>query len=284
MNKIKNAALINSLGLLTIAVSATLGTSLHAAEKLFIKIEDLVPSGEAKNHGSDIEAVELRSPDGLSLHYATNAVAPELPVKEEQPKDEKHGKMTAQNIRGVPILIDMETPYVYSLNGSWVVAELDFTPMTNRENWQLTVYEVDGSLYSWGDGPEPYKVSIASSNAGPWQSLGIGSGTSRFSLAGKKTKTLTPELLAEIKKALAEKPKNIEPTEEMKTKFELELARLKSLKDIAQVEAELVGFEKFFHYKEHVVNSHGDKDKGTVMVAWHLLHALYTRYEQLKKG
>ena len=53
---------------------------------------------------------------------------------------------------------------------------------------------------------------------------------------------------------------------------------LTDLDDIAQLQTELVGLYTFFNYTEHVVNEHGERDGGRVLLTRALLDATWQRY------
>lgn len=248
------------------------------ADKLYVKIVDLSESGASKYSGVDIEAIELLNDRGNSAYFADAVLEYALPP------NEANSQMKAEDILGQTVLTHWGSPYVFSMNGGHVVAVIDTGLEAIAQDWLLTIYEVDGSLYDWGDAPEPFRVAIADSPKGPWRSLGMGSGTSRFTLDGQKKPALDDETFKKIIAALEEKPKNDPVPPELLEKMQPMLNRLKSLDDIQQLRIELAALYTFFNYRDHVVNEHKEADNGRVMAPWELLDSVYKRYQQLTDG
>jgi hypothetical protein len=238
---------------------------------LFVKLEDLAPSGEGKYEGADIDAIELRSPAGTAAFYAAAVVA------SEKPANAANVEVSPEHALGQPVVVDGDAPYVFAPNGGSIVVRIDVgTPYT--DDWRLTVFEVDGSLYASSGNPDPYRVSVAESADGPWRLLGIGSGTTRWTLGGAKSRPFDDERVASIEAAL-ERELPIEPiTEFQYTRAAGSIARLSSLDDIAQLQAELVGLLTHFEHVEHAVVEHGEQDGGRVSLARLLLKTAWDRY------
>lgn len=261
----------------TIALlSLLLSGSAVFADSRYVLIEDLIKSGSARTHGTDVEAIEIRSPDGFSAFFASKV------VKHSVPENENNGDMVVGDVIGVPSVMDSNAPYVFSLNGGWIIAEVNLPSAPNYDQWKLSVYEVDGVVYGPGS-PEPYRVSISRNQTGPWEVLGVGSGTTRFYVGGGNVYPLSDEILANIKEVVATKPDFKDPPENIFSLFiEPDIKRLLAVESKDQIESELVGYEKYFEHKEHAVVEHGDNDGGTVIGAWAILRAAYQRYEQLE--
>jgi hypothetical protein len=247
-----------------------------AADSLYVKIQDLNPVGAGAFAGADIEAVELYDGANQRAYYVTDIVAAQVPGSGDD------GGPDSANLRGLTVLADWDAPYVYSLNGGWVVVKIDTGANPVADDFRLTVYEVDGSLYHWGGAPDPYRVEVARAAEGPWKVLGIGSGTARFTLDGDMAPALDEETAEKIADTVARKPDNDPITDDLREKMAPTLARLAALRDPAQLGVELDGFHRFYHYRDHVVNEHGEVDGGRVMAPWLLLEAAWERYRQIR--
>lgn len=259
------------LPLLTVLVAA----NAAAQSALFVKIEDLTPSGTGAYEGADIDAIELLSPEGTSAYYASDV------VDSRKPANANNAKVAPRDALGQPVLVDSSAPYVFSPNGGWIVVRIDLRGATYSDEWRLTVYEVDGSLYALSGGPDPYRVSIAASPEGPWRALGIGSGTARWTLNGVKATSFDDKRFSRIEDAL-ELELDADPiTEAQYGMIAGSIARLNGLDDIAQLQAELIGLHTYFEYIEHVVNDHGEKDGGRVHSARLLLKTAWDRYRSI---
>lgn len=255
------------------------------AEDLYIRIDDLSPPGKSQYHGVDIEAIELFDRDKQMAWYASEVVDSRLPANSE------NIKMAAKDVLGQPVIIDWDAPYVYSLNGGWLIVRIGNEALSLDGNLRLSIFEVDGSLFDWGDAPDPYKISIAKSAQGPWLPVGLASGSARFDLEGEKVKPLAKKLddktLAEIQAVLAQTPKNQAIATDVKEKMQPSLVRLKALNNYPQLEVELEAIWRFYQYRDHVVNEHKEADNGRVMAPWLLLKTIFDRYQvrhsELKK-
>lgn len=246
-----------------------------AQSTLFVKIEDLTPSGEGAYEGADIDAIELLSPEGTAAFYAGDV------VDSRKPANANNAKVSPRDALGQPVLADSGAPYVFSPNGGWIVVRIDLKGATYSDEWRLSVYEVDGSLYALRGGPEPYRVSIAAAAEGPWRVLGIGSGTARWTLNGVPSVSFDDERFSRIEDAL-ELALDVDPiTEAQYGMIEGSIDRLNQIDDIEQLQAELIGFHTYFEYVEHVVNDHGEKDGGRVHIARLLLETAWGRYRSI---
>lgn len=259
-----------------LALSATLAAaSVGAQGALFVKIEDLTPSGAEAFGGADIDAIELLSPAGTSVFYASTV------VDSRKPANANNAKVSPGDALGRPVLVDPSAPYVFSPNGGWLVVRIDVPGVTYSDDWRLSVYEVDGSLYSLSGGPEPYRVSISASAEGPWRVLGIGSGTARWTLNGVASKPFDDDRFKGVQASL-ERELDVEPiTEAQHAMVAGTVERLNEVDDIAQLQAELVGLHTYFEYVEHLVNDHGEKDGGRVYLARLLLKTAWDRYRSI---
>lgn len=255
---------------LLIAASAT-------ADSLYVKILDLNPVGpEEAFAGADIEAIELYDGANQRAYYVSEVVAAEVAASGDE------GSFAdSANLRGLSVLVDWDAPYVYSLNGGWVVVRIDTGANPIADDFRLTVYEVDGSLYHWGGVPDPYQVAVARSAEGPWKVLGIGSGTARFTLDGRLVPALDKETASKIADTVAQQPDNDPIPDDLRDNMAPTLARLSALSEPAQLAVELDGFYRFYHYREHVVNEHGEVDGGRVMAPWLLLKTAWERYQKI---
>lgn len=256
---------------LAIASLALAGTA-SAQNSLFVKVEDLSAPGERTYEGADIEAIELLNPAGTAAYYASAV------IDSHKPANDNNADIDPATVVGQPTLVDWDAPYVFSMNGGWVVAELAVPGVAISDEWRLTVYEVDGALFPWGDAPEPYRVSVADSAEGPWRELGTGSGTARFTLAGASNQAFDDEVYDNIAAALEAVLDNAPVTEKQRADAAPFIARINALDDIAQLQTELVGLYTFFNYTEHVVNEHGERDGGRVLLTRALLDATWQRY------
>ena len=256
---------------LAIASLALAGTAA-AQSSLFVKVEDLSAPGARTYEGADIEAVELLSPAGTAAYYASAV------IDSHKPANDNNADIDPATVVGQPTLVDWDAPYVFSMNGGWVIAEIAVPGVAIADDWRLTVYEVDGALFPWGDAPEPYRVSIGDGPDGPWRELGTGSGTARFTLAGRSNQTFDDEMYDNIAAALEEVFDNEPVTEKQRADAAPFIARINALDDIAQLQTELVGLYTFFNYTEHVVNEHGENDGGRVLLTRALLNAAWQRY------
>ncbi len=254
-------------------IALILGHSVaaRAESSLFVRIEDLSPSGTATYEGADIDAVELLAPGGTAAYYAAAV------VDSRRPQNASNAGVRGDAMLGQPVLLDGNAPYVFALNGGWVVARITL-PNPVEEGWRLTVYEIDGMLYPGQGLPEPYRVSMAEQPDGPWKVLGIGSGTSRFMLDGGSKQQFDDELVERIEASLRKVLDNEPATESQRTSATAFFKRLQSVEDLKQLQVELVALHAYFTSTEHAVNEHREKDGGRVVIARELLRAAYQRY------
>ena len=252
--------------------SLAMSGAVSAQSSLFVKVEDLSAPGARTYEGADIEAIELLSPSGTAAYYASAV------IDSHKPANNNNADIDPATVVGQPVLVDWDVPYVFSMNGGWVIAEISVPGVTISDEWRLTVYEVDGALFPWGDAPEPYRVSVADGPDGPWRELGTGSGTARFTLDGGSNQIFDDEMYDNIVEALAEILDNEPVTEKQRADAGPFVARINALDDIPQLQTELVGLYTFFNYTEHVVNEHGERDGGRVLLTRALLDAAWQRY------
>jgi hypothetical protein len=257
-------------------VAGVLAAGAAAAEHaLFVKVEDLTPSGDGAYSGADIDAIELASPNRHAAFYAAAV------IDSEKPPNAGNAGVLPEHALGQPVLLDADAPYVFAPNGGWLIARIDVRGEAYTDEWRLTVYEVDGFTYPLSGAPEPYRVSVALAEDGPWQELGIGSGTSRWTLDGTAGMRFDDARVERIEAALA-RELDIEPiTEAQYGMVAGTIARISALDDIAQLQAELVGLHTYFEYIEHVVNDHGEKDGGRVYLARLVLRTAWDRYRSI---
>lgn len=264
--------------LLPVLISVFLSSSSALADKLYIKINDLSGTGESRYSGVDLEALELLVPTGTKAFYASKIIEHHLPENKE------NKKMKPESVIGQTVLTDWNASYVFSLNGGYLTAVIDTGSEPITDGWRLTIFEVDGSLFDWGDAPEPYQVSISRSLTSNWEILGLASGTSRFILGENTNHEVNKETLEKIKLALKKKPKNDPVPNDLLEKMQPMQQRLASLNNLAQLKVELAALYVFYNYREHVVNDHKESDNGRVMAPWLLLKTACDRYQTLKKS
>ncbi|MEM1250504.1 MAG: hypothetical protein AAGK22_29335 [Acidobacteriota bacterium] len=264
----KNFTLIVSLaaGLAFVATAAE-------PESLYVKVEDLVPSGGFQFSGADIDAVELANAAGTVRFYASDVAASKIP------KNVGDHALDPASALGPPTLIDSSAPYVVSLNGGSVVVAIDTMGVPTTDDWQVQVFEVDGTLYENG-APEPYRVSISESPQGPWKELGAGSGVARFSLGGGDT-GLSEEERDEIQRIVARPEAQQELVGSMKTIVGEERSRIQAIETTDQVVAELAAYLEYYEKREHDIVDHGGEDNGSLQAAAQILAALDVRLRQL---
>lgn len=247
-----------------------------SAEQLYVRIQDLGPAQDGAYPGADIEAIELYDPDNRRAYYGARVIAAESPERLDQEG------ANPEELLGTTVLADWDAPYVYSLNGGWVVVAIDTGSNSVQDSFRLSIYEVDGSLYDWGGAPDPYSVSVARAPDGPWESLGKGSGSARFSLDGVYAPRLDDETATKISQLVAVRPANEAISDELRQAMMPTLDRLRSLDDRAQLAIELDSFYRFYNYRDHVVNEHGESDGGRVIAPWLLLKTAWKRYRELQ--
>ena len=245
-----------------------------AADTLFVKIEDLVPSAQDAFNGSDIDAVELSDPSGLARYFARSV------VDAQQPSGDAPTEATAA--LGAPVLLVPDSPYVHSLNGGSLVLEISSFGQQVGDDWQLTVYEADGTQYEAGS-PDPYRISVAASTSGPWRVLGIGAGISRFSLADGKP-TISAEQLTQVREAVQSDDGDKSLPDFLEAIISRDLARIARVDELEQIDAELQAYLSYYQVKAHDVIDHGNPDNGSLLASRRILTALLERQQQLSES
>lgn len=261
-----------------ILLISTLSLTAEGADsnRLYVQIKDLVPEGDEIFTGADIDAVELSSPNGMVRLYASaliennsNSVTPD------------HADQ-ASALLGPPVLISSEAPYVKSLNGGSVSVAIDTLGLQVSPDWNLTVYEVDGTLYDEG-APEPYQIAVSRDPSGPWRDLGIGSGITRLALAGQQKLQLSDQETSSLSSIVSTVDHNIRLPESLGTIVSAEEFRLHLANSPQQIIAELKAFLVYYEHHEHQVEEHGATDNGGLQATARIMALLAERLEQLQK-
>lgn len=261
------------LKLITASVLSAAVQSHAWAEAIYVKIQDLSPQGSPAFQGADIDAVEIAPPNGYIRYFASRVV--ETDVADYANKAE----LDPDYMLGAPVILESGLPYVYSLNGGSVTLAINAHGQKIDNNWRISVYEVDGTLYESG-APDPYEVFVSNKANGPWRSLGMGSGIARFTLDGKRTPEFTEAELKEVRDIITE-PDSTPMPDFLRQIIDGEKARIATVNSLDQIKAELAGYLIYYRHLHHEVVDHGGE--GNLAAPQEVLTALVKRLDELKR-